>query len=116
MKRAKRVALLKILHELVWLRKRIRFVQYADDHKFISISGIGLTFLRGKHRSLPGRGMSLPLFLRDDFHFDAFRTPEVILNSGIKRLSKEAAEALNTQFTIVNPFAHTMVAPEDLVP
>jgi len=62
-----------VLHELVVVRQRTGISIYASGRNMASISGARyLTVSRGKHRGLPGRGMSVCRHLVDDLIANIF--------------------------------------------
>lgn len=87
-----------VLHELVTVKQRTAITIYSTGRCFTTISGARyLTVSRGKHRGLPGRGMSSPLFMRDDSHFELFSTPPSVLSYGSKPFTKELLNELSAQ-------------------
>ena len=85
-----------ILHELVIVKQRTAITIYGAGRCFTTISGARyLTVSRGKHRGLPGRGMSTPLHMRDESHFELFSTPPSVLSYGSKPFTKELLETLS---------------------
>lgn len=79
----------EILHELVIVREHIRISLYASGRYMITISGRHHLGSRGKHRGLPGRGMSVSPHQVDDLHFELFSLPDTVLRYGSNLISKE---------------------------
>jgi hypothetical protein len=96
------------LHQLVTVRGRKHFSQSASGQMFIKIDGKQyLSIQRGKHRGLPGRGMSVNRLLVDDLHFEVFSSPPSCLSYGSMQFTKEyLAELTQQRAGEVNPYAN----------
>lgn len=96
------------LHQLVVVKGRKHFSQSASGQTFIQIDGKQyLSVQRGKHRGLPGRGMSVNRLLADDQHFELFSSPPACLSYGSKQFTKAYIDELTKQRAgEINPYSN----------